>query len=832
MTAAEFFGELPYRPDPFQVDSAAAIEAGASVVVTAPTGAGKTLIAEVAIHLALERGRRAFYTTPIKALSNQKFGDLVEAYGADRVGLLTGDNVINGDADIVVMTTEVLRNMIYAKSAGLAAVGSVILDEVHYLADRSRGSVWEEVIIHAPRHIQLICLSATVANPEEFTAWVEKRRGATRLVVETQRPVPLEPLYMLRDAWANPKEVLLPMLIERGSGLIPNPAIQKLLAAKTGRRRRFGTPRRAEVVERLRDEGMLPAIYFIFSRAGCEAAAHLVATAGLRLTTTEERAEIRRVALQATDHLDPDDLDTLQFGRWLADLEAGCAAHHAGLVPAFKEAVETLFASGMVKVVFATETLALGINMPAKSVVIESLSKFNGETHELLGPSDYTQLTGRAGRRGIDDVGYGITLYSRFVRFDRVTEIAAAGATKLESSFRPTYNMAVNLVANYDQERAEELLMASFAEFQLEAAQEAASRRQADRAVELDRLRADAACDRGDVWEYLDRVDQAPAAGLDDTVRPGELFVIEGGGRPGRYLLLQRTTDSEAPVVALSTAGRIRRLRSEELVRAMRLGRLEFDGPFRPTDRRFQQRAVQRLKGFKGSPSGETVGTVVAHPVAECPEAADHLRHARAARRLERKLGSDTHRASTLVDEFRSLLGLLEDSGYTRGWALTARGERLRSIYGELDLLVAETIEAGLLYGLTGPELAAAVSPFVWERRADDVGAPVPLSLDGYAAEVSKLWAAITDRESERGLRPMREPDFGFMEAAYHWAQGLDLDDVLEGLPLAAGDFVRVARQLLDQLRQVREAAPDLGDSLTEALRMVDRGVVAAGGRL
>ncbi|MDH3306278.1 MAG: DEAD/DEAH box helicase, partial [Acidimicrobiia bacterium] len=833
VTAAAFFSELPYRPDAFQVDAAAALEEESSVVVAAPTGAGKTLVAEVAIHLALERGGRTFYTTPIKALSNQKFGDLVDQYGAERVGLLTGDNSINGDADIVVMTTEVLRNMIYAGRSGLDRLQTVILDEVHYLADRARGSVWEEVIIHAPQHIQFVCLSATVANPEEFTGWIESRRGPTQLVVETNRPVPLEPMYLITDLWSTPKQQMFPMLAERAGVRVPNPQVQRLLAAKTGRRRRFATPRRPETVEVLHSADMLPAIYFIFSRAGCEAAAHLVATSGLRLTTAEERIEIRKVALRATDHLDPADLETLDFGRWLADLESGSAAHHAGLVPAFKEAVERLFEAGLVKVVFATETLALGINMPAKSVVIESLSKFNGESHELLGPSDYTQLTGRAGRRGIDTVGYGITLYSRFVRFEKVTEIASAGSSKLESSFRPTYNMAVNLVANYDQARAEELLLASFAEYQLEQRRVQRQDGKRRKIADLEQASREAECELGDVWEYLDLVDGIePGGGVDDSARPGDVFTIDHGGRPGRYLLLQRTPSSDTPVVALATSGKVRRLRSDELSTAMRIGRIDFQGAFRPRDRKFQQRALQRLRSYSSSGKATPIGHTVDHPVADCPDADAHLRRARAARRIERKLAGGPGEDGSLVDEFRALLGLLEQRGYTAGWSLTERGERLRSLYGSLDLVVAEAVSEGLFDGMDPAELAAAASVFVWEPRSEEAAAPVPASLLGYTDGVGSIWSSIVDLEAEAGLRQTRAPEPGFMEPAYHWAQGLDLEEILEDIPIEAGDFVRVARQLLDQIRQIRDAAPHLAGIAGQALRQLDRGVVAAGGRL
>jgi ATP-dependent RNA helicase HelY len=470
--ASAYLTTLPFRPDRFQVDAAAAIDRGETVVVTAPTGSGKTVVAEAAIARALALETRAIYTTPLKALSNQKYSDLREVHGDHRVGLLTGDNSINGRASIVVMTTEVLRNMMYAESPDLDDVGVVVLDEVHYLQDPVRGPVWEEIIVHLDRTIPLICLSATVANPEELSDWVRDRRGPTRLVVERERPVPLESTYLLRDRWEGGALRLAPVFETTGSR--PNHRLVRMLRPQlrrpgrtgpAGQGRRYASPRRFETAEFLRGRGMLPAIYFIFSRRGCEQAAASVVERGLRLTDRDEAQAIRTEAAHRTSHLSARDLQVLAYERWLAGLEAGVAPHHAGMVPAFKETVEVLFKLGLVKLVFATETLALGINMPAKTVVLEHLSKFTGESHELLMPGDYTQLTGRAGRRGIDASGTAVVLHSPYVAVERVAAIAAAGSHPLVSSFRPTYNMAVNLVARYDRSTAEELLDASFAQF-------------------------------------------------------------------------------------------------------------------------------------------------------------------------------------------------------------------------------------------------------------------------------------------------------------------------------------------------------------------------------
>ena len=493
--------------DDFQLRAIDALDSGQSVLVAAPTGSGKTVVAEYAVARAMAAGRRAFYTAPIKALSNQKFRDLAAVHGAEQVGLLTGDNAINGDAPIVVMTTEVLRNMIYGRSAALDRLGVVVLDEVHYLQDTYRGPVWEEVIIHLPAEVRLVCLSATVSNAEELVDWISTVRGPTAAVIEERRPVTLQNLYLIGDKTSE-RLHLLPTLVD----LRPNPEASRLDEEAVrgwrgggGRyraRRKLYTPRRVESVERLEQEGMLPAIYFIFSRNACDDAAQTCLDAGLRLTTGPERDRIREIVDEHLGGMDDRDLAVLGYGKFLAGLEYGIAAHHAGMVPPFKEAVEHCFIEGLVKVVFATETLAVGINMPARSVVIEKLTKFTGEHHTFLTPGDYTQLTGRAGRRGIDNVGYAVVLWSPFVPFDQVAALASSRSFHLRSAFRPTYNMAANLVRSYAADRAHHLLNLSFAQYQADREVVKLEARLERRQAALAELRAAAASPYGDIDEY------------------------------------------------------------------------------------------------------------------------------------------------------------------------------------------------------------------------------------------------------------------------------------------------------------------------------------------
>jgi ATP-dependent RNA helicase HelY len=847
MSLTDFFADLPFRPDAFQQVAAEAVESGASVVVAAPTGSGKTMVAEVAVHLALARGRRAFYTTPIKALSNQKFADFRRAYGEERVGLLTGDNSLNGDAPIVVMTTEVLRNMIYSDPRTLDDLDTVILDEVHYLQDRFRGAVWEEVIIHAPSHIQLVCLSATVSNADEFTDWVRTRRGPTTLVLEETRPVPLESLYALKDRFSDNGLIVEPMLVRRKSRTEPNPEIVRILARKRSRRR-FATPRRGEVVAALAARQMLPAIYFIFSRAGCEDAAERLMEAGIRLTTSDERLAIRRYAETRTGHLDDQDLAVLGYDRWISLLQSGVAAHHAGLVPAFKETVEELFLRGLIRVVFATETLSLGINMPAKTVVLENLSRFTGETHEVLRPGDYTQLTGRAGRRGIDTQGYGVVLYSRFIEFDRVAGIASAGSHALRSSFRPTYNMAANLVANYPQAQAEKLLNASYGQFQRRKSVGSLRRALEPKEKRLAELEQEAHCERGDVEEYLHLLRGADGAGLKKearnfirTLQPGQVLEIPGGKRSGRYVVVKQWRGADPPrIVVLSEKGTAAQLRSGDLrPGTVRLGALSLPKPYQPGDPRYQQTVAKDLQAFQPTSSyplqPERVDPAAGHPVADCPDRLTHIKAARLIERAGREVTRLRHQLNLegegLVAEFHAILDLLADWGYVDGWALTPAGERLRFIYNELDLLVADAIFRDVFTNLDPAETAALASCFVHEPRVEQPEGKLPTT------RLEERWNSVVARgrtlhqaERQRRLPETREPHPGFAGLAFAWAHGEDLESLLGDDDLAAGDFVRTCRQLLDLLRQLRDAEPALGEQVSDAIRMLDRGVVAAGG--
>lgn len=868
---ARFIARAGFELDQFQLRAIDALAEGHSVVVAAPTGSGKTVVAEYAVELALAAGGKTFYTTPLKALSNQKYADFCRRYGAASVGLLTGDNSINGEAPVVVMTTEVLRNMVYAGSGTLGGLRYVVLDEVHYLQDPYRGPVWEEVIIHLPPEVDLVCLSATVSNAEELAAWVGTVRGSTRAIIEERRPVPLHNLFLAGDRRQD-ELVMLPTLVDGN----PNPRGTALTAAaaqdheprgsrgplgplgprrgtrsphpyppRTRRRSRLFVPRRAETVGVLQRDGLLPAIYFIFSRAGCDEAVRQCLSGCSRLTSHEQRRQVREIAAEAAKNISPADLEALGYASWLAGLEAGFAAHHAGMVPPFKEAVERCFLSGLVQVVFATETLSLGINMPARSVVIEKLVKFGGERVEPLTPGEYTQLTGRAGRRGTDEEGYAVVLWSPTVPFDQVASLAGARTFTLTSNFRPTYNMATNLVHRCSPEQAHHLLNLSFAQYQADA-DIVRLESQLDRARKALAAASEAArCEKGDVLELMDRgraLDRPlarPAGARPEEVTaamealvPGDVIVLPAkrpSARPRGEVAVLSTSQRKGGVVGIRAVTPERRVvwlgprdfRSPPTV----LRRVELPVPFAPRNREFQREVADAV----GSVSGTGVGS--------CPGLRAHLRAAARAARLSGEIARTEKqvagRSESLGRQFDRVLDLLGRWGYVEGWSLSPAGERLARIYHPLDLLVAECVERGLLSSLTPPEMAAMVSVFTYEPRGpfppEALGPPMPTRrLGGLWRAVQAVAAELTPAEELAGLPTTRSPDPGFARLAHGWAKGKDLATLLEDM--SAGDFVRNVKQLIDLLRQLAGVLADEDDAKAarRAAEALFRGVVVA----
>jgi len=834
-----FLKSLTYQPDEFQIKAMSSLDSDASVLVAAPTGSGKTLVAEYAIHRAREQKLRAFYTTPIKALSNQKYRDLVKLYGWDRVGLVTGDNAVNPEAPIVVMTTEVLRNMIYASSDRLTGLGVVILDEVHYLQDTYRGPVWEEVIIQLDQTVQLVCLSATVSNADEVGHWLSTVRGRTDVIVETQRPVELINHFAVHDAASS--DVVMHRTVV---GNEPNQAIVRLLssASRTNQRRvkgqkvakRFSTPTRPEVVSLLDDNDMLPAIVFIFSRAQCEDAVASCIRAGLRLTNAGEAARIQEIVEHHAVNLSQDDRNALQYEDFLSQVRAGIACHHAGMIPMFKEAVEECFIEGLIQVVFATETLAVGINMPARAVVIEKLTKYTGEHHALLRASEFAQLTGRAGRRGLDKIGHAVTLWNPFVSFDQVVGLALSRSFQLTSAFRPTFNMAVNMVRRHSQVAAAHLLNLSFAQFQADrdvvTGEARLQRKKADLAMLLDGSQFDGDSDDDSLGTASEVEVEIALRGL----RPGDVVIFDAHNVRGRGVVLTTASRKSGTKITVLTPSRktIDVMRSDFRSVPVKAGKIDLPIPFDPQRTEFISETQKRLVKARVS---EDVGKAVPTAIEkiESPRGTKE----RKIRKLQQEIvsleASTKTRSGSVWARFEDVISVLEDLGYIDEWELTTKGEMLAGVFHESDLLVVEMLNSTILDNLSMPDLVAVLSSLVYEPRGgEEVGSLRGLNdtVRNRIKRLEKLSSKLQDIERARGLAVHRAPDGGLSWEMMRWALGDPLSRVLDP-QLTPGDFVRCVRQMIDLLHQLQVVVtPDspLRSRIDEALLGLDRGVVTA----
>ena len=836
--AGQFEKSLSFDLDDFQHEAIDALEAGDNVLVAAPTGAGKTVVADFAVFLAKKQNVKAFYTTPIKALSNQKYHDFCELYGTDSVGLLTGDTTVNPEADIVVMTTEVLRNMLYENSITLNALRFVILDEIHYLADKFRGAVWEEVIIHLPKSVKIIGLSATVSNVEDFSAWIESVRGKTHLIVDEHRPVPLERHVVIQENDRTEPE-LLDLYDHDANGISKqrvNPALTRKLNEWEHRARRrqnsYGdskylyrkgkkriikrgaansnassntsanaptcrnTPKRWAVIDELDYLGMLPGIYFIFSRSGCDKAVQQCLNAGLTLTSDEEMYEIRKIVdCMVTNQLSKEDLHALNFERFRFALEQGFAAHHAGMIALFRNIVETLFERGLIKVVFATETLALGLNMPARSVVVEKLEKFDGTGHVPLTPGEFTQLTGRAGRRGIDDIGHAVLVdHSDFVP-QQAAALSSKRVYPLHSSFVPTFNMAVNLLNSSDADTARATLDSSFAQWEANASALRLHNRMNELETALRGYEEAFHCDKGDFSDFLQLRMKLKEAQHDQR-------------RKLKHTLFK--TDAERTEAFKNLDNIIEELREKERN----------------------------------------------HPCAACPDIQQHLRWGyhwmrehkeleQLRERYESRTGSVARTFDHICDVLYSLNYLQVCKTQEQGSCLrlTERGQLLRRLYNELDIVFAESICEGIFNNLTPIELISCLSALVYESRGAFETEPrrYPGGQNGAVfATVSRMkelfmrTSALCANAHLPALRPL---EFGVVDIMYDWAQGSNLAEILSNTDMTGGDFVRQTKRLIDILTQLSAAEKylqaidgvdkNLASCARKAAELINRGVVA-----
>ncbi len=691
---SRFIDSLAFGLDRFQLDAIEAVDQRVNVLVSAPTGSGKTLVANYAIGRELEREQRTFYTTPLKALSNQKYHELSELYGSSRVGLLTGDTSINRTAPVVVMTTEVLRNMLLTESDQLSTLGLVILDEVHYLQDPFRGGVWEEVLILTPSSVRFVALSATIGNANFLGEWFTQVRGPTMIVVESERPIQLHnhvAVMKRGQPAAEIHDLLDGNRLSEDARKIDN-VMKSSQRFRPGARWQgpkssappppYRAPRRSELMQALELDDLLPVIVFIFSRAACDDAVHQLRRDGLLFTTPDDRREIERIAEERLADFSAEDLVALEYADFVDALRRGITMHHAGMVPAFREIVETCFERNLLAVVFATETLALGVNMPARSVALERFTKYSDAGRQFLTSAEYAQMTGRAGRRGLDDEGHAIVCFSSDLSLFDVGRVALAPPADLHSSFRPTYNFTANLVNHFDYETAVDVVRRSFAQFEN---------------------------------------DRRPA----------------GSRRP-------------------------------------------------------------------------------------------------------------------LTDQMIARHHVLEELGYAEGWTLNPQGQLLRSIYHECDLLIAESVAAGVFEDLEPSELAGLLSCFVYESRRstravnaarqvstkkkrvhhDRLGQDRRTSIAERLREITFIDATIREVEDRYKVPHFKEPDGHFATVIAAWARGVTLSTVLDLADAeigqtSPGDFVRNAKQVADlceqlarltELQEVAEVANSARDAVLRSV--------------
>ncbi|MDN6136742.1 RNA helicase [Corynebacterium sp.] len=866
----EFRATLSHPLDDFQVAGCEAVEDGHGVLVCAPTGAGKTIVGEFAVSLALSQGTKCFYTTPIKALSNQKYHDLVAEHGEQAVGLLTGDVSINGGADIVVMTTEVLRNMIYADSSALHRLSHVVMDEIHFLADASRGAVWEEVILNLDESVSIIGLSATVSNSEEFGDWLSTVRGDTKIIVTEHRPVPL-------DQWMLLGRKIFPLFEPSSGGQVNSELARRIARLEAGsadegrddyksgkgfrararhngceprddRPSRSGAPRpqdryhplgRPEVLKILQGQNMLPAITFIFSRAGCDGALYQCLRSRMTLTSEEEAEEIKAIVDAGVEGIPEDDLQVLNFRQWRQALSRGFAAHHAGMLPAFRHIVEDLFVKGLVRAVFATETLALGINMPARTVVLEKLIKFNGEAHVDLTPGQYTQLTGRAGRRGIDTIGNAVVMWAPAMDPRQVAGLASTRTYPLISTFEPGYNMAINLLGMLGYQDSLRLLEKSFAQFQADdsVVEESRQIERAEHRVndlrgqldELLRLLAPPVPDDDDATDMLlDYIDlrrelteeerksnesksherSKEVVKILGKLQVGDVIALAGKKHPTLAVVATPANQTADPRPWITTetgwSGRIDASGIQNppiVIGHMKLPRSVQKNPRRNAkfvQDQFRRQHFDRPKRMKVKPRsrpnpqvGVLRDAIRLHPVHEWP-ATDREQLAALAQKLARrerdlkKLTTAVERATdTLGKTFERIVDLLAQMDYVEFEGvgedstpvITDEGERLALIHNECDLLVAQCLKRRVWDDLDPAELAGVVSMCSFENRKETSGAP-DAATDRMADAMNatlRIHEELITDERLHNLPLTRQPEAGFALALHQWAAGAPL---------------------------------------------------------
>ncbi|HMJ38541.1 MAG TPA: DEAD/DEAH box helicase [Verrucomicrobiae bacterium] len=788
----EFEATQPFRLDAFQREAIDKLEKGqGGVLVSAPTSSGKTIVAEYAIFRALQEGGKVLYTTPLKALSNQKYHDFVRQYGESTVGLVTGENTINDDAPVVVMTTEILRNLIYEDPKRLDLVQYVVLDEVHYIDDFPRGSVWEEIVIQAPKTIKLVGLSATIGNYKEIADWMAENRGGMETVFHDVRPVELK-------MWLAINNRFLPLFKNDGEidqRTWSRAAQEEEASYRIGQYRNLPSNDLLHVVPELRSLDMLPAIYFIFSRRGCREALKRCSYHEIDLTTAAEKEAIDRVAAERLHGLKDKDEEAL-FRRMVDArlLRRGLAEHHAGLLPYHKEMVEELFQRGLIKVVFATETLSLGINMPARGVVVSSFTKFDGVNFSNLTTGELTQLMGRAGRRGIDVIGHGVILKESDVEIGTIYEVAMGPTLVVESKFLPSYNMALNLMRVYTPEEAEGLMQRSFGQFQKRLAADQTKERLVNVRQQLDDIRRmwdDPEVSIEDVAQYFKLEDRRRAIRI-ELKRLRREGAAERRGRRSRHTRAMTSSGRMIQRLEVEAKGLLERQRKLKVVRSPHFGEL-----------------VQRYAEF---------------------------------RTLQKELDAGSREVTGQMDEYprklRRLCKILTEAGFLAHDKPTDKGLFAARVYGENTILVAEAVWLGWFDGLAPEEVCAVLVMLAAEDR--DRGGrdrqargprryPTP-AIAQTARLIRSLYFRFADMESDLDEPNLRTPSHDYIDFAYRWSAGEPLDQIPLPANIDIGDAIKAMKGLYSLLRQLewalRVAKSPLKDTVSQAVLQMERDVI------
>ena len=870
---------FPFELDQFQLDAIASLNAGNSVVVCAPTGSGKTLIGEYAIYRALSRGKRVFYTTPLKALSNQKLRDFREKFGHDLVGLLTGDASINRDAPILVMTTEIFRNMLYGTSIGqvgtsLVDVEAVVLDECHYMNDRQRGTVWEESIIYCPQEIQLAALSATVANSDQLTDWLNRVHGPTDLIYSDFRPVPLEfyfgnskGLFPLLD---DNKKAISPRLKKRGK----RDGDRKTIA-------RAETPTIDFILSKLHERDMLPAIYFIFSRRGCDKAVGELGD--LWLVDQDEARELRR---QIDDFLtrNPEAGRPGQVG----PLYRGIAAHHAGILPAWKSLVEELFQQGLIKVVFATETLAAGINMPARTTVISSLSKRTDTGHRLLNASEFLQMAGRAGRRGMDKEGHVVTLQTPFEGAKDAADLATRKADPLKSHFTPSYGMVLNLLQTHTLEKTRELVERSFGQYLANLHLKPQFDLIAQMQEQLGILSGEiAAVDEADVARYEKlrerlKVERQILKTLQEQAREtrgsemtmllsfavsGTLLSLKGKNipvsKPITSVLVGKTPGSgQAPyLVCLGQDNRWYVATTADVVDLYaEIPRIDIspsllppaEMPLKPgQSRKGNQETSEIAVLIPVDPSNSLSAPyevmeqmrrvealqeqIQAHPLHQTGSTAGLFKRRARYEEIQEQyleLQAEVEQKSRQYwEEFINLITILQHFDALNELIPTNLGQIAASLRGENELWLGLSLASGVLDNLDPQHLAAVVAALVTETPRPDTFVKFSLSSEADEAwsGLQKIRRSVLKVQYRHGVAlpvGLENRYINLISVVEQWALGIDWTELCENTTLDEGDVVRILRRTLDLLSQIPHV-PNLSSALyrnaQRAMQLIDR---------